>query len=146
MSAAPAYEAADGAAIGAAGALPAAGAGAAAATPVDSVRMSVPSETLSPTLTAIAFTTPSTGDGTSIVALSDSSVAIGASLLIASPTLTSTSMTGTSLKSPISGTSTLTIVAILLLFLGYTSTRRMSASKYAKWLLKRAADAPSITR
>ena len=38
------------------------------------VRMSVPSDTLSPTLTLISFTTPSSGDGTSIVALSDSSV------------------------------------------------------------------------
>src|SRR5439155_691277 len=112
MSTPPAYDAADGAAIGAAGALAGVGAGAAAATPVDNVRISVPSETLSPTLTFSSAIVPPTGDGTSIVALSDSSVTSGVSVLIASPTLTSTSMTGTSLKSPMSGTSTLTSVAI----------------------------------
>src|SRR5436309_10984487 len=42
---------------------------------------------------AIDFTTPSAGDGTSIVALSDSSVTSGVSVLIASPTLTSVSLT-----------------------------------------------------
>src|SRR5438067_2362298 len=113
MSTPPAYAAADGVATGAAGAWAGVGAGAAAATPVDNVRISVPSETLSPTLTAIASTVPPAGDGTSIVALSDSSVTSGVSVLIASPTLTSTSMTGTSLKSPMSGTSTLTSVAMM---------------------------------
>ena len=45
-----------------------------------------------------------TGDGTSIVALSDSSVTSASSALTVSPAFTSTSMTGMSLKSPMSGT------------------------------------------
>src|SRR5437867_1079139 len=117
MSTPPAYEAADGAAIGAAGALAGVGAAAAAATPVDNVRIRVPSETLSPTLTFSSAIVPPTGDGTSIVALSDSTVINGSSGFTASPTLTSTSMTGTSLKSPMSGTSTLTSVAMMSSFL-----------------------------
>src|SRR5436189_210667 len=113
MSTPPAYEAADGAAIGAAGALARVGAAAAPATPVDNVRIRVPSETLSPTFIFSSAIVPPTGDGTSIVALSDSSVTSGVSLLIASPTLTSTSMTGTSWKSPMSGTSTLIVTMLL---------------------------------
>src|SRR6185503_15265484 len=50
--------------------------------------------------------TPAFGDGISIVALSDSSVMSDCSLLTASPGFTNTSMTSTSLKSPMSGTST----------------------------------------
>ena len=69
-----------------------------------SSRMTAPSPTLSPTLTFSSLTTPPTGAGTSIVALSDSSTISGSSALITSPALTSTSMIGTSLKSPISGT------------------------------------------
>src|SRR2546429_553833 len=76
--------------------------------------MRLPSLTLSPTLTLTSLTVPAAGDGTSIVALSDSRVTTGVSVLIVSPGLTSTSMTGTSLKSPMSGTSTLTIVAMLV--------------------------------
>src|SRR4029450_5728789 len=53
-----------------------------------------------------AATAPPCGDGTSIVALSDSRVISGSSALTASPGLTCTSMTGTSLKSPMSGTLT----------------------------------------
>ena len=75
--------------------------------------MSVPSLTLSPTLTFNSLTVPSTGDGTSIVALSDSSVTSDASFATGSPGFTSTSMTGTSLKSPMSGTLT-SIVAIVV--------------------------------
>jgi hypothetical protein len=41
--------------------------------------------------------------GTSMVALSDSSVAMASSILMVSPTLTNRSITGTSAKSPISG-------------------------------------------
>ena len=63
----------------------------------------MPSDTLSPTLTFNSFTTPAAGDGTSIVALSDSSETSGSSLLTASPGFTSTSITGTFLKSPMSG-------------------------------------------
>src|SRR6476661_5050456 len=68
--------------------------------------MGEPFDTLSPILIVISRTTPSEGDGISIVALSDSSVISDCSLATASPGLTSTSMTATSLKSPMSGTTT----------------------------------------
>ena len=58
--------------------------------------MGVPSETLSPTLTSTSRTTPATGQGTSMVALSDSRVQIGSSGASTSPGLTNTSITGTS--------------------------------------------------
>jgi hypothetical protein len=64
----------------------------------------MPSRTLSPILTRTSFTVPARGDGTSIVALSDSSVTSGSSTLTVSPGFTNTSITGTSLKSPMSGT------------------------------------------
>src|SRR4029079_9050220 len=67
-----------------------------------------PSLTLSPTLTLTLFTVPAEGDGTSIVALSDSSVTSASSFATVSPALTKISMTGTSLKSPMSGTLTST--------------------------------------
>jgi hypothetical protein len=54
----------------------------------------------------ISFTTPAEGEGISMVALSDSSVMSDCSFATASPGFTSTSMTSTSLKSPMSGTST----------------------------------------
>ena len=65
-----------------------------------------PWDTRSPTLILMAPTVPAAGDGISIVALSDSSVISGSSALISSPSLTRISMTGTSLKSPMSGTLT----------------------------------------
>jgi hypothetical protein len=65
-----------------------------------------PWATLSPTLTLSSCTTPANGAGTSIVALSDSSVTSGSSSETVSPAETSTSITGTSSKSPMSGTST----------------------------------------
>ena len=55
-----------------------------------------PSDSVSPTLTFNSFTTPAAVDGTSIVALSDSSVTRPWSLATVSPTATSTSITGTS--------------------------------------------------
>ena len=70
--------------------------------------ISVPIDTLSPTLATTSATVPATGEGTSIVALSDSSETSDCSALTTSPGFTSTSMTGTSLKSPISGTFTST--------------------------------------
>ena len=76
--------------------------------------MRLPSETLSPTLTLSAATFPAAGDGTSIVALSDSSVTSESSALTESPALTSTSITGMSLKSPMSGT--LTSIVLMELF------------------------------
>ena len=77
-----------------------------APSPPLNVRIGVPSLTLSPTLTRIFSTVPEDGAGTSMVALSDSSVSSGSSALIASPSLTRISMIGTSLKSPMSGTVT----------------------------------------
>ena len=53
------------------------------------------------------------GAGTSIVALSDSSVSSGSSALTLSPGATCTSMIGTSLKSPMSGTGTSTWLAVV---------------------------------
>ena len=92
---------------GAAGADDVAGAGAAGADPpaeVASVATTAPSETLSPTLSFTSCTVPPKGAGTSIVALSDSSVTSASSALTVSPAFTCTSITGTSLKSPMSGT------------------------------------------
>ena len=71
--------------------------------------MAVPSETLSPTFTFTSFTVPVIGEGTSMVALSDSSVISACSFATVSPGFTKTSMIGTSLKSPISGTCTSTV-------------------------------------
>src|SRR5436190_9133855 len=76
------------------------------AVPVDNVSTTVPSDTLSPTLTLTDCTVPPSGDGTSIVALSDSSEMSGSSAFTVSPALTNTSITGMSLKSPMSGTRT----------------------------------------
>src|SRR4051794_19592793 len=82
-----------------------------APSPPLNVRIGVPSLTLSPTLTRIFSTVPEDGAGTSMVALSDSSVSSGSSALIASPSLTRISMIGTSLKSPMSGTVTWVVPA-----------------------------------
>ncbi len=79
---------------------------------VSSVNTTLPSLTLSPTLTPRFFTVPAAGDGTSIVALSDSSVTSESSTATRSPGLTSTSMTGTSLKSPMSGTLTSMVLMV----------------------------------
>ena len=68
--------------------------------------MGWPAETMSPTATRTAVTVPAPGAGMSIVALSDSSVISGSSAATVSPAATWTSMTGTSAKSPISGTVT----------------------------------------
>ena len=82
----------------------AAGAPAAPASPVARLRITVPSLTLSPMPSFSSLTVPDSGAGTSIVALSDSSEISGSSAFTVSPTLTKISMTGTSLKSPMSGT------------------------------------------
>src|SRR6185369_8540667 len=114
MSALPAkLPAATGAGAFAAGVAAAAGAGvgtdAAAAAPAASrVRITVPSLTLSSSLTFSSFTVPAWLDGISIDALSDSTMISAVSTAITSPGLTSSSMTATSLKSPMSGTLTST--------------------------------------
>src|SRR5690242_3490359 len=65
--------------------------GAAAAPSLDSsMRISEPWETLSPVLMRTSFTTPDCGAGTSVVALSDSSVISGSSFFTLSPGFTST--------------------------------------------------------
>ena len=86
-----------GAPAGAATGALAAGVGAAAATPSSRVMTTEPSERLSPTFTLTSFTTPECDEGTSIVALSDSSTTMDCSFSILSPALTNTSITGTSL-------------------------------------------------
>ena len=83
--------------------------GASAPAPLSST-IGMPSLTLSPILTRSLLDRAGGGAGTSMVALSDSSVTSGSSALTASPALTWISMIGTSLKSPMSGT--LTSVAI----------------------------------
>src|SRR3569623_34962 len=76
----------------------------------------LPSATLSPSLTRISLTTPATLDGISMLALSDSTVTKDWSTSIRSPALTSNSMTSTSLKSPMSGTITSTMLIALAPF------------------------------
>src|SRR5207249_11003882 len=95
-----------GARVGAGAAASARSCFAACASAASSMSKTVPSLTLSPSLTFISFTTPAEGDGTSMVALSDSSVTSGSSAFTVSPGFTKTSMIGTSLKSPMSGTLT----------------------------------------
>ena len=129
------------AAAAAAGAGAARRRGRAGGAPRSSVRITDPSLTVSPTLTLISFTTPACDDGISIDALSLSTVIRLCSTLTVSPGLTSTSMTATSLKSPMSGT--------LMSINGHGrpltaapgGSRRGSAPRNA---LKRAAAAPSI--
>jgi len=69
--------------------------GAVPAPSVSITATTVPSEISSPSLTLTSLTTPATDDGTSIVALSDSSVTRPWSLATVSPAFTSTSITGT---------------------------------------------------
>ena len=85
-----------------------------AAVPLSSRTMTWPSPTLSPSLTSTSLTTPAADEGTSIVALSDSSVSRASSTLTLSPGLTKISITGTSAKSPISGTLMSTTPPLLL--------------------------------
>lgn len=101
-------------------------AGEAAAAP----RMTVPSATLSPTLTLTDFTTPADEAGISIDALSDSTVIRLCSALMVSPAATSTSMTSTSLKSPMSGTLISTI--LLIDCPRYSAMRRKSTSSWPR--------------
>ena len=63
-----------------------------------------PCETRSPIFTFSSLIVPGWGEGTSTVALSDSSVTSAVSLATTSPGFTKISMTGMFLKSPMSGT------------------------------------------
>ena len=78
--------------------------------------ISTPVLTVSPILILISLITPANGAGISIVALSDSTVINESSALTVSPALTRISITGTSLKSPISGTNTSLIAMLISLF------------------------------
>ena len=80
---------------------------------VSSISSGDPSLTLSPILMRISVTTPAADDGISIDALSLSTVTSDCSALMRSPGLTSSSMTSTSLKSPMSGTLTSTSAMFL---------------------------------
>src|SRR5690606_27433224 len=71
-----------------------------------STTSTLPSDTLSPTLTRSSFTRPAADDGISIDALSLSTVTRLCSRPTSSPSDTRTSMTSTSSKSPMSGTRT----------------------------------------
>jgi hypothetical protein len=71
--------------------------GAVFSSPDSSFRITDPCETLSPSLTISSFTTPAWGAGISMVALSDSSEMSDCSFVTASPGLTRTSTTSTSL-------------------------------------------------
>ena len=77
-----------------------------AMTSVSRTKITEPCLTLSPNFTDRAFTTPACDEGISIEALSDSTVIKDCSARTMSPTFTSSSMTATSSKSPISGTFT----------------------------------------
>ena len=88
-----------GAATGAAGAA----AGADAPSAESKIMINLPVVTLSPTAILISLTTPACGDGTSIEALSPSTVMSDCSASTLSPTFTITSVTSTS-SAPISGT------------------------------------------
>src|SRR5690242_3759018 len=87
------------------------GGGSTAAPSVSSDRIGDPRLTRSPTLTRSSRTVPAAGEGMSMVALSDSRVTSGSSLLTTSPGATWISMTGTSAKSPRSGTLTSVMAA-----------------------------------
>ena len=67
-------------------------------------RITLPWDTLSPILVLNSFTTPAAGEGISMVALSDSTAINDCSGLTESPGATSTSITSTVSKSPMSGT------------------------------------------
>ena len=79
----------------AAGASVTGAAGASAAVADSTSRMTLPSDTLSPTLTLTSLTTPAASAGTSMVALSVSSVIRVSSTAMVSPALTSTAMMST---------------------------------------------------
>ncbi len=90
------------------------GAATAAGTAPSSSAINEPWFTLSPSLTFSSLTTPAALDGISIDALSLSTVTRLCSGLIASPGPTSSSMTATSLKSPMSGTRTSTNAMVVV--------------------------------
>ena len=89
-----------------------------------------PIDTLSPTLTTISAILPAAGEGTSMLALSDSSVTIGCSASTVSPAFTRISMTGTSLKSPMSGI----VMSIVAAFAGAGRRIWREAPTFPMWM------------
>ena len=113
--------------------------GAAAPAPspdASSVSSTEPSETLSPTLTVMSATLPAAGDGTSIVALSDSSTTSGSSTATSSPGADEHLDDGDRGE----------VADVRDLDLHHSSTLRRSESWLTRCATKRAASAPSITR
>ena len=94
------------------GVLGTAGIVAGASSATSTLAKTLPCDTRSPIFTRTSRTVPAADAGTSIVALSDSSVTSGASLPIASPAAMRISMIGTSSKPPISGTVSSIVLAM----------------------------------
>src|SRR6185437_11919865 len=100
------------------------GGGDACASPsASTTAITAPCSTLSPTLTLTSLITPAALAGTSIVALADSSVTRLWSFSMRSPAFTSTSITGTSWKSPMSGTFNSIVLLMRLLSFGFCLCR-----------------------
>ena len=111
------------------------------------VAMRSPVLTLPPLLVWIFSTTPTAVEGTSMVALSDSSVTSGESMATVSPGFTRTSMTATSLKLPMSGTRTSTRLRTAFMWprgfshLPWHRFRRIDAERLDRFLDRRPIDA-----
>src|SRR5688572_23580655 len=97
---------------GADGAAAASGADAVAPSAALTVTISAPVDTWPPLVTCTFSTTPLAVDGTSMVALSVSSVTSGVSMSMVSPGFTNTSITVTDSKFPMSGTRTSTVLML----------------------------------
>src|SRR6266699_1456346 len=111
------------------------------------VAMRSPVLTLPPLLVWSFSTTPTAVEGTSMVALSDSSVTRGESMTTVSPGFTRTSMTATSLKFPMSGTRTSTRLRTAFMWprgfshLPWHRFRRIDAERLDRFLDRRPIDA-----
>ena len=88
-----------------------------------------PADTVSPTFTFNSLMTPASLAGTSIVALSDSSVTRPWSFATVSPGCTSSSITGTSLSSPMSGTFSSMVLAMVFPW----GSRRLKRGAFSRW-------------
>src|SRR5438270_378948 len=130
-----------------AGGAVASGAAAGAEPLARTVAMRSPVLTLPPLLVWSFSTTPTAVEGTSMVALSDSSVTSGESMTTVSPGFTRTSMTATSLKLPMSGTRTSTRLRTAFMWprgfshLPWHRFRRIDAERLDRFLDRRPIDA-----
>ena len=100
------------------------------------MRIRLPIETVSPTSTFSSLTTPAAGEGTSIVALSDSSVISASSGATSSP----------GGDEDLDHRDVGEVADVRDLDLDHSSTLRMSSRMVTRYFTKRAAAAPSITR